>query len=96
MGKYRILIESMDHDEVLDEHYGNGIECDGFALIADCGERYTTAIHKMSVDSISDGMKGDSKMISAAILAKAKREIIDIAVKQVPGKEMLKAMLGLD
>ena len=91
-----IKVESMDHDEALDERYGNGIECDGFALVADCGERYTTAIHKMSVDSISDGIKGDNKMMSAAILAKAKREIIDLAVKGERGKAMLKAMLGME
>ena len=96
MGKYLIRVESMDHDEALDERYGNGIECDGFALIADSGKGYTTAIHKMSVDSISDGIKGDEKLISAAILAKAKREIIDISVKGERGKAMLKAMLGMD
>lgn len=86
----------MDHDEALDERYGNGIECDGFALVADCGERYTTAIHKMSVDGISDGIKGDDKLMSAAILAKAKREIIDIAVKGDRKRELLKKMLGME
>lgn len=96
MGKYLIKVESMDHDEALDERYENGIECDGFVIIADCGERYTTAIHKMSVDSISDGIKGDSQLMSAAILAKAKHEIIDIAVKGERGKAMLKAMLGME
>lgn len=50
----------------------------------------------MSVDSISDGIKGDDKLMSAAILAKAKREIIDIAVKGERGKAMLKAMLGME
>ena len=96
MGKYLIRVESMDHDEALDERYGNGIECDGFAMIVDRGEGYTTAIHRMNVDGISDAIKGDDKLMSAAILAKAKREIIDIAVKGDRKRELLKAMLGME
>lgn len=86
----------MDHDEALNERFGNGIECDGFAMIVDRGEGYMTAIHMMNVDDISDAIKGDDKLMSAAILAKAKREIIDIAVKGERGKAMLKAMLGME
>lgn len=96
MGKYLIKVESMDMTDKMDERYENGIECDGFVLIADNGEGYTTAIHKMSVDDISDCIKGDSKMMSAAILANAKREIIDITVKEERGNAVLKALLGMD
>lgn len=96
MGKYLIRVESMDHDEALDERFGKGFECDGFAMIMDCGKKYMTTIHMMNVDGISDGIKGDDELMSAAILAKAKREIIDIAVERDRGCEMLKAILGMD
>lgn len=96
MGKYLIRVESMDHDEALDERYVKGIECDGFVMLMDCGEKCTTAIHRMNVDGISEGIKGDDKLMSAAILAKAKREIIDIAVKGDRKRELLKAMLGME
>lgn len=96
MGKYRIRVESMDNDEAMDERYGKGIECDGLMMIMDCGERYTTAIHGMNLDNISDAIKGDDKLMSAAILAKAKREIIGIAVKGDRKRDLLKAMLGME
>lgn len=38
MGKYLIRVESMDHDEVLDSEYVEGIECDGFVVLANKGE----------------------------------------------------------
>ena len=96
MGKYLVKVESMDMTDKMDEQYENGIECDGFVLIADNGEGYTTAIHRMSVEGISDALMGDAKLMSAAILAKAKREIIDITVKEERGNAVLKALFGMD
>ena len=96
MGKYLVKIESMDMDEQLDRRYTDGIECEGFTLIADGGESNIVAIHKMSVDDISDAMKNEDKLMSAAILAKAKKEIIDIAMRQNKGRDMLRTLLGME
>jgi len=81
MGKYLIKVESMDHDEVIEQQYQEGIECDGFVIMADKGKGATVALHAVSVDTISDMINGDSKMIQAGILADAKRRIMDIAMK---------------
>lgn len=81
MGKYLIKVESMDHDEQLDQWYQKGIECDGFVIMADRGEGGTAALHGVSVDTISDMINGDSKLMQAGILADAKRRIMDIAMK---------------
>ena len=81
MGKYLIKVESMDHDEAQDQEYQNVIECDGFVIMADKGKGATVALHAVSVDTISDMINGDSKMIQAGILADAKRRIMDIAMK---------------
>lgn len=81
MGKYLIRVESMDHDEQLDQRYQKGIECDGFVIMADKGEGAMTSMHKVSIDTISDMIQGDSKLMQAAILADAKRRIMDIAMK---------------
>lgn len=35
MCKYRIRVESIDGNENMDEEYVSGIECDGFAILAD-------------------------------------------------------------
>lgn len=81
MGKYLIKVESMDHDEVIEQQYQEGIECDGFVIMADKGKGATVALHAVSVDTISDMINGDSKMIQAGILADAKRRIMDIVMK---------------
>ena len=81
MGKYLIKVESMDGDEQLDQRYQKGIECDGFVIMADKGEGATTSLHKVSIDTISDMIQGDSKLTQASILADAKRRIMEIAMK---------------
>lgn len=81
MGKYLIKVESMDHDEQLDQVYQDGIECDGFVIMADKGEGATVAVHGVSIDDISDMIQGESKLRQAGILAEAKRRIMDIAMK---------------
>lgn len=94
MGKYLIKVESMDHDEALDQEYQDGIECDGFVIMADKGKGATLALHKVNVDTISDMIQGDSKLMQAAILAEAKRRIMDIAMndKAESKVEALKAL----
>lgn len=81
MGKYLIKVESMDHDEQLNQEYQDGIECDGFVIMADKGEGATVAVHGVSINDISDMIQGESKLRQAAILADAKRRIMDIAMK---------------
>ena len=81
MGKYLIKVERMDHDEVIEQQHQEGIECDGFVIMADKGKGATVALHAVSVDTISDMINGDSKMIQAGILADAKRRIMDIVMK---------------
>ena len=81
MGKYLIKVESMDHDEVLDSGYVEGVECDGFVVLAHKGDGCKVMLHKVSIDIISDMINADSKLRQAAILADAKRRIMDIAMK---------------
>jgi len=96
MGKYLIKVESMDHDEVMERQYQEGIECDGFVIMADKGESVSVAIYGVNIDMISDIIKANSKLRQAAILADAKRRIMDIAMKDEAGAkvEALKALFG--
>jgi hypothetical protein len=75
MGKYLIRVESMDHDEVLDNEFVEGIECDGFVVLANKGEGCQVVLHKVSIDIISDIIASNKKMMAAAILAKAKMDV---------------------
>ena len=64
--------------------------------MADKGKGATVALHAVSVDTISDMINGDSKMIQAGILADAKRRIMDIVMKDKAESkvEALKALFG--
>lgn len=95
MGKYIIRVESVERDEAFDKRYAEGIECDGFAILADRGTGCCVAIHQMNVDGISDIITGNGEMLSAAILAKAKVDIGE-ASKKSRMKDMLGSLLGLD
>ena len=95
MGKYRIRIESMDHDEVLDSEYVEGIECDGFVVLAHKGEGCKVAIHNVNVDIISDMIAGSRKVMAASVLAKGKREAIDMLRKDEMG-DLMGRLLGRD
>lgn len=78
MGKYLVRVEAMDGEEKLDMEYTDGIECDGFVIVADQEDRNTVAIHEMSIDDISSAIADNDDLMAAGILAKAKREIVDI------------------
>lgn len=97
MGKYLITMKSMDGDEGFDQAFADGVVCDGFAIMArNEGKGATVAIHGMNIDGISDVIKGSHQLMSAAILAKAKRQIMEIAMKDEAGAkvEALKALFG--
>ena len=92
MGKYLVRVEAMDGDEKLDMEYTDGIECDGFVIVADQGDHTTLAIHKMSIDAISIAISNNDDLMAAGILAKAKREIVDIEKRGI--KNNLLDILG--
>ena len=94
-GKYRIRIESMDHDEVLDRDYVDGIERDGFVVLAHKGDGCQVAIHQVNVDIISDMIAGSRKVMAASVLAKGKREAADMLRKDEMG-DLLGRLLGRD
>lgn len=95
MGKYRIRIEALNGNEELDQDYTDGIECDGFAVLAHQGDSCTAAIHDVNVDIISDMIAGSSQMMAASVLAKGKREAADMLRKDEMG-DLLGKLLGRD
>lgn len=85
----------MDHDEVLDSEYVEGIECDGFVVLANKGEGCQVAIHNVNVDIISDMIAGSRKVMAASALAKGKREAVDMLRKNEMS-DLLGRLLGRD
>jgi len=95
MGKYRIRIESMDHDEVLDSEYVEGIECEGFVVLAHKGEGCQVAIHNVNMDIISDMLSSSKKMMAAGILAKAKVDV-KAQLRQDEMGDLMGRLMGRD
>ena len=83
MAKYRIMVEEIPEagearDEEFAEKFSKGIECDGFTFMAHKKDSFDVGIHNMNVDGISDGMKNSTQLMMAAVLAKAKRDVVEI------------------
>lgn len=95
MGKYRIRIEALNRNEELEQDYTDGIECDGFAILAHQGDGCQVALHQVSIDTISDMIVSSNKMCAAGILAKAKRELRDVMRKEKMDG-LLDRLLGRD
>lgn len=93
MGKYRIRIESMDHDEVLNSEFVEGVECDGFAVLAHQGDGCKVMLHHVSIDIISDMIASSKKLMAAGILAKAKVDV-KAQLRQDEIGDMLGRLLG--
>ena len=90
MARYLITLKSLDNDPEFDEKFNDGIEADGFTIIADHdGDGSTVAIHRMSIDTISGAMAASTQLLSAGILANAKREI-----KKLNQREELNNVFG--
>lgn len=97
MGKYLIRVESMDMDEELDPRYAKGIEADGFAIIADRKDDTSVAMHNMSIDMLSNAFAHNTELLSAGILAKAKRDVVQMNARKNAGKlGELFSMLGIN
>lgn len=96
MGKYMIRVESMDGNDLeVDERFGEGIECDGFCVLAQVDDKNSTvAIHNMNIDGISDVIKGNSHVLAAGILAKAKKDVVDVC-KDGERMNVLRELLGM-
>lgn len=85
----------MDMDQKLNPQYADGIECDRFAILTDSAERHTVALHEINVDILSKIIMDNDQLLTAGILAKAKREIVEIARKS-EAKERLGRLLGME
>lgn len=93
MGKYLIKVESMDGDERFNEDFCKGIECDGFAILANQGKGCSVALHDIDMDTISDIIGTNAQLLSAGILAKAKVDIAEVT-KSGKMKDMLRGLFG--
>lgn len=73
--KYRIKVELIgepDKDGLkMLETVGEGIECNGFVILVNKGERALTYIHNMSIKGIAESIVPDTDLMRAAILAQA-------------------------
>ena len=69
-----------------------GVECDGFAILANKGKGGTNVIHGISNIDLAALISGDDEMMAASVIAKALREARNITADK-PAK-ILAGILG--
>jgi hypothetical protein len=74
MAKYRIRVEALDANEKLDEELINGIECEGYFMVAHKDGGNDLSIQDMSEVDIAIAIAKSTELLSAAIIAKAMEE----------------------
>lgn len=95
MAKYRIKVEVVDGNEKLNDEYIEGIEADGFVIMTDTEEKARVALHNINIDTIANIMMKSTEILSAGVLAKARKDVIDIAMK-AKKEEMFSKLIGLE
>ena len=72
MAKYRIKVELLDPKEKVSEELQAGVECDGFFLGLDFGnDKSRSVIGNLSIIDIAGIIAPDTKLLEAAIIARA-------------------------
>ena len=72
---YRITIEPISEEaQELPDNLKSGIECSGFTLLADFGDRSMNSIQNVSVLDIAQAIFKESVLMRAAHIAKAMHE----------------------
>lgn len=91
---YRITVEVIgdEKDHELGDSLRGGVECDGFAILANKGKSGTNVIHGISNIDLAAIIAGNDEMMGASIIAKALREARDITADK-PSK-ILAGILG--
>jgi len=74
MAKYRIKIEALDPNETIKEDLQAGVECDGFFLGMNIEDDNRSIIHNLSIVDIAGVIAPDTKLLEAAIIARAMDE----------------------
>lgn len=88
MTKYRIKVEALDENVELNQKYIDGIEAEGFCMLVKREDEYMVAVEGMCVEEIADAMSRDAKVTAAGIIAKAKREAIDMCAHDEMGNAL--------
>lgn len=80
---YRITIEPISDEarENFPEELRGGIECEGYALIADKGSKTEVNIQSMSNGDIAIGIANTPCLLASAHIAKAMQEAREIEMK---------------
>ena len=94
---YRITVEVIG-DEKEQCKFGDslrgGVECDGFAILANKGKSGTTIIHSISNIDMAAIIAGSDEMMATSIIAKAMREARDITADK-PSKILAGILDGI-
>ncbi len=93
---YRIKMEPISEkgQEKLSDDLRNGIECKGFTLIANLGDKTQVVIQGMSTHDLAEAFAGEAKFMAVAHVGKAIQESREIEAKPFSPLEIFKAVLA--
>ena len=76
---YRIVVTPISEEaQDLPDDLRCGIECSGFTLLADLGDRTLCAVQHVSTIDLAQAMSKESNLMQAAHIAKAMREAVQM------------------
>ena len=97
--KYRVKVESINPEfPIDDDRFTNGIECDGFAIVAinEGDSPDSVAIHDMNIIMLAEAMSHSSQLRQAAAISEGLSKAREIREKEVNDKlSSLGSLLGM-
>ena len=93
---YRITVEVIgdEKDHEIGDSLRGGVECDGFAIIANKGKGGQTVIHGISNLDLACIIAGNDELMGASVIAKALREAHDLTESK-PSKILAGILSGI-
>lgn len=92
MAKYRIKVESLEGEE-LDQEYVDGIECNGFVIMADKEKIKQVCIQTMNLIGIAKMIAYSNDMQSAAKLAEIMNHF-ENSIKKETEDDFMRRVMG--
>lgn len=80
--RYKVKVEVLEPGVEVSKEILDGVECDGFALIAIHGEdERSTAFEHVSIDEVAHAIAGSAELSAASVIARAYKEANSIMAK---------------
>ena len=95
MAKYRIKVEALDPKEELRAEYRMGIECEGYAILADTEVGSDLALQDISIFDLAEMMAKHEELAKSACIARGIIEAASVS-RDFSAKKAMAKLLAMD